>query len=48
MQRCIEARVGILRAVPSLCLFLVAALAHTLARTRSTERSLHDTVHTGR
>lgn len=29
MQRCIEARVGILRAVPSLCLFLVAALAHT-------------------
>lgn len=34
MQRCIEARVEILRAVPSLCLFLVAALAHTLARAR--------------
>lgn len=32
MQRCIEARVGILRAVPSLCLFL--ALARTYARSR--------------
>ena len=43
MQRCIEARVGILRAVPSLCLFL--ALTRTYARRES---SLHDTVHTGR
>lgn len=32
MQRCIEARVRILRAVPSLCLFLAHMLAHVRVR----------------
>lgn len=46
MQRCIEARVRIFRAVPSLCLRVPAALA-LYARSDTSESSLHDTtVHT--